>query len=162
MNVHCIATEFYFCIQNCFECWNWEYPTLNPTWNRSWDVFPAIFAITLDHSVGHFNFLKFSTYVSYVMEESATKRARRAVGTVCDACGKHFSTSNGYDQHQRSWYLRDTLATSEMMDQVDPKWWPQQEPTCLQHCYRSLGCQMLKNTRRPLCSASSAYKQQKV
>ncbi len=50
--------------------------------------------------IGHFNFLKFSTYLSYVMEDSATKIDRRAVGTVCYACGKHFSTSNGYDQHQ--------------------------------------------------------------
>ncbi len=39
------------------------------------------------------------------MEYSATQRARQAVGTVCDACGKHFSTSNGYNQHWRSRYL---------------------------------------------------------
>ena len=39
------------------------------------------------------------------MEYSATQRARQAVGTVCDACGKHFSTSNGYDQHWRRGYL---------------------------------------------------------
>ena len=37
------------------------------------------------------------------------------------------------------------LATSEMMDRVDPKWWPQQEPTTyLQHCYRSLGRQKIE------------------
>ncbi len=37
-----------------------------------------------------------------------TKRARLTVGTVCDTCGGKKSTSNGYDQHQRSGYLRDT------------------------------------------------------
>ena len=36
------------------------------------------------------------------------------------------------------------LATSEMMDEIDPIWWPQQEPTCLQHCYRSLGRRKFK------------------
>jgi hypothetical protein len=34
----------------------------------------------------------------------ATKRAQHTVGTasVCDACGKHFDTSNGFDKHQTS------------------------------------------------------------
>ncbi len=39
------------------------------------------------------------------MEDSAPKRARLAVGTVCYACGKHFSTSNGYNQHHKGGYL---------------------------------------------------------
>ena len=42
------------------------------------------------------------------MEDSATKRARWAVGTMCKACGKHFSTSHGYDQHWRHRYLCGT------------------------------------------------------
>jgi hypothetical protein len=42
------------------------------------------------------------------MEDSATRRARLAVGTVCDACGKHFSTLHAYYQHHRGGYLWDT------------------------------------------------------
>ena len=40
----------------------------------------------------------------------APKRARRAVGIVCDACGKHFDTqaSDGFDKHRKSGYLLGT------------------------------------------------------
>ena len=41
-------------------------------------------------------------------DDPVSKRARRAIGTVCDACGKQFSTALGYDQHRRSGYLRGT------------------------------------------------------
>ncbi len=33
------------------------------------------------------------------------KRVRRAIGTVCDACGKKFATSYAFDRHQTSGYL---------------------------------------------------------
>jgi hypothetical protein len=38
----------------------------------------------------------------------APKRAQRAIGAVCEACGKHFDTSDGFDKHQMSGYLVDT------------------------------------------------------
>ncbi len=28
-------------------------------------------------------------------------RARRALGTVCEACGKHFDTADGFDKHPK-------------------------------------------------------------
>jgi hypothetical protein len=28
------------------------------------------------------------------------KRVRRAIGAVCEACGKHFDTSDGFDKHR--------------------------------------------------------------
>ena len=33
---------------------------------------------------------------------------RRAIGIVCDACGKQFATSDGFDQHRTSGYLIGT------------------------------------------------------
>ena len=33
---------------------------------------------------------------------------KRAVGIVCEACGKHFATSDGFDKHQTSGYLLGT------------------------------------------------------
>ena len=38
----------------------------------------------------------------------APKRVRRAIGTVCEACGKHFDTSDGFDKHRTSGYLVGT------------------------------------------------------
>jgi hypothetical protein len=38
----------------------------------------------------------------------APKRVRRAIGTVCEACGKHFETSDGFDKHRTSGYLVGT------------------------------------------------------
>ncbi len=78
------------------------------------------------------------------MEDLATKRARLAVGTVCDACGKQFPHPMDTTSNREADICAALLATSEMMDQIDTKWWPQQEPTCLQHCCRSLGCQKLE------------------
>ena len=39
---------------------------------------------------------------------SAPKRVRRALGTVCDACGKTFATSDGFDKHRTNGYLIGT------------------------------------------------------
>jgi hypothetical protein len=38
------------------------------------------------------------------MDPCTTHRARRAIGTVCAACGKQFATSYAFDQHRRSGY----------------------------------------------------------
>eukprot|EP00291_Cryptomonas_curvata_P026113 CAMPEP_0172167968 /NCGR_PEP_ID=MMETSP1050-20130122/9868_1 /TAXON_ID=233186 /ORGANISM="Cryptomonas curvata, Strain CCAP979/52" /LENGTH=114 /DNA_ID=CAMNT_0012838821 /DNA_START=368 /DNA_END=709 /DNA_ORIENTATION=+ len=38
----------------------------------------------------------------------APKGACRAVGTVCEACGKHFDISDGFDKHRTSGYLLGT------------------------------------------------------
>ncbi len=38
----------------------------------------------------------------------APKRARHAVGIVCEACGKHFASSDGFDKHRTSGYLLGT------------------------------------------------------
>jgi hypothetical protein len=38
----------------------------------------------------------------------AHKKVRRAIGIVCDACGKQFATSYGFDQHRTSGYLIGT------------------------------------------------------
>jgi hypothetical protein len=47
--------------------------------------------------------------VSTIMADNpAPKRARRAIGTVCEACGKHFATSDDFDQHRTSGYLVGT------------------------------------------------------
>jgi len=44
--------------------------------------------------------------LAYFMKNfPAPKRARRAVATVCEACGKHFATSDGFDKHRTSGYL---------------------------------------------------------
>ena len=49
--------------------------------------------------------LVFSTFMA---NNPAPKRARRAIGTVCEACGKHFDTSDGFDKHRTSGYLVGT------------------------------------------------------
>ena len=41
--------------------------------------------------------------------ESAMPRTDlRAISTGCDVCGKKFHTVKAYNQHQRSFYLRET------------------------------------------------------
>ena len=66
-------------------------------------------------------------------DDPAPKRVRRAIGTVCEACGKHFDTSDGFDKHRTSGYLVGTpcqvlddgstsaqlLATSRQTDNVN-------------------------------------------
>jgi hypothetical protein len=44
---------------------------------------------------------------NFMEEVPAPKRFRRAIGTVpvCEACGKHFDTSDGVDKHRTSGYL---------------------------------------------------------
>jgi hypothetical protein len=49
--------------------------------------------------------LVFSTIMA---NNPAPKRARRAIDTVCEACGKHFDTSDGFDKHRTSGYLVGT------------------------------------------------------
>jgi hypothetical protein len=49
--------------------------------------------------------LAFSTIMG---NNPAPKTTRRAIGTVCEACGKHFATSDGFDQHRTSGYLVGT------------------------------------------------------
>ena len=46
--------------------------------------------------------------VTYMTDIQPHKRARRAVGVVCEACGKGFDSSYGFDKHQTSGYLRGT------------------------------------------------------
>jgi hypothetical protein len=42
----------------------------------------------------------------YLMADvPVAKRARCAIGTVCDACGKTFATSDGFDKYRTSGYL---------------------------------------------------------
>jgi hypothetical protein len=45
---------------------------------------------------------------TFMEDVSAPQRARRAIGTVCEACGKHFDTSDGLDKHRMSGYLVGT------------------------------------------------------
>jgi hypothetical protein len=47
--------------------------------------------------------------ISTIMaDDPAPKRARRFIGTVCEACGKHFDTSDDFDKHRTSGYLVGT------------------------------------------------------
>ena len=39
---------------------------------------------------------------TFMADDPAPKRVRRAIGTVCEACGKHFDTSYGFDKHRTS------------------------------------------------------------
>ena len=41
-------------------------------------------------------------------DDPAPKRVLSAIGTVCEACGKHFATSDGFDKHWTSGYLVGT------------------------------------------------------
>ena len=51
----------------------------------------------------------FILVLAYFMQNfPAPKRARRAVATVCEACGKHFATSDGFDKYRTSGYLLGT------------------------------------------------------
>ncbi len=38
-------------------------------------------------------------------DDPAPKRVRRALGTVCEAYGKYFDSSDGFDKHRTSGYL---------------------------------------------------------
>ncbi len=38
----------------------------------------------------------------------APRRVLQAISTVCEACRKHFDTSDGFDKHQTSGYLVGT------------------------------------------------------
>ncbi len=47
--------------------------------------------------------------LAYFMQNfPAPKKARCAVGIVCEACRKHFTTSDGFDKHRTSGYLLGT------------------------------------------------------
>ena len=51
----------------------------------------------------------FLLFIATIMaDDPAPKRVRRAIGTVCEACGKHFDTSYGFDKHRTSGYLVGT------------------------------------------------------
>ncbi len=65
------------------------------------------------------------------MEDLATKRARLAVGTVCYACGNIFPHQMDTTSIGEADICVALHTTLKMMDQIDTKWWPQQEPTCL-------------------------------
>ncbi len=41
-------------------------------------------------------------------DDPAPKRVRRALGTVCEACEKHYDTSDGFDKHRTRGYLLGT------------------------------------------------------
>jgi Zinc-finger double-stranded RNA-binding len=54
-------------------------------------------------------------FLVYSMEDGhVLKRARRQIGIVCDACGKQFATSNAFDKHRTSGWLRGTAC--DVMD----------------------------------------------
>ena len=46
--------------------------------------------------------------VSCMTDIRPHKRARRAVGVVCEACGKEFASSYAFDKHRTCVYLRGT------------------------------------------------------
>jgi hypothetical protein len=54
------------------------------------------------------------------MDPATAQRARRAIGTQCDALGEKNSTSYAFDQHRRSgpssWYLIDTGYGCHVLD----------------------------------------------
>ncbi len=62
------------------------------------------------------NFLIFCCFISFsilvvlcfMKTIAAPKRVLCALGIVCDACGKQFATSDGFDQHRTSGYLIGT------------------------------------------------------
>ena len=81
------------------------------------------------------NFLICWTFLVYLMEDDpVSKRARRAIGTVCDACGEknphHLDTISivGAD------ICAAQLATSAMMEQTGPSWWPHHGRPCRRPC----------------------------
>ena len=48
-------------------------------------------------------------FIATIMADyPAPERVRRPIGTVCEACGKHFDTSDGFDKHRTSGYLVGT------------------------------------------------------
>jgi hypothetical protein len=58
--------------------------------------------------VGHFHLCRFNFLISCFLIScsclalvyfSVAKRVLRTIDTVCDACGKTFATSNGFDTH---------------------------------------------------------------
>ena len=55
-------------------------------------------------------FISFSFLVAlcFMKEIPAPKRVLCALGIVCDACGKQFATSDGFDKHWTSRYLIGT------------------------------------------------------
>ncbi len=60
-----------------------------------------------------FNFLicNLAIYIAflvYIMNPCTNHKARCAIGTVYDACGKKFATSYAFDQHRRSGYVIGT------------------------------------------------------
>jgi hypothetical protein len=51
---------------------------------------------------------KMNCVIATIMADvPAPKRVRSELGTVCEAYGKHFDTSDGFDKHQMSGYLVD-------------------------------------------------------
>jgi hypothetical protein len=64
-------------------------------------------------------------------DDPALKRVRRAIGTVCGACGKHFDTSDGFDQHRTSGYLVGTPC-HVLDDGSTPNWRPHRGRQCQQ------------------------------
>ncbi len=86
MDVHCIAGEFIFIFSNILNVGT-ESIQLQIRHETDPERYSQPFSLSLwIILIDHFNFLKFSTYLSYVMEDSATKRDRRAVGTVTCHC----------------------------------------------------------------------------
>jgi hypothetical protein len=50
----------------------------------------------------------FLVLMYFMADVPVAKRARCALGTVCDACGKTFATSDGFDKYRTSGYLIGT------------------------------------------------------
>ncbi len=80
--------------------------------------------------------------IAKIMEDAlAPKRFRRAISSVCEACGKHFDTSFGFDQHRTSGYPVDTpchvLDDGSARAQLVPVWWPHRGRQCQQPCCKS-------------------------
>jgi hypothetical protein len=49
-----------------------------------------------------------SVSLYFMADVPAAKRVRRAIGTVCDACGKQFASSYAFDKHRTCVYLKGT------------------------------------------------------
>jgi hypothetical protein len=70
----------------------------------------------ISHMLLRFFFLIFLALLScsilvlanFMQDIPAPKRARRAVATVYEACGKRFAISDGFDKHGTSGYLLGT------------------------------------------------------
>ena len=101
----CIASPSIFFEWVIFTILRWEYCNLKNDIQAAWYWCSQPFSrMQIALILLICNLLICCTFLVYIMEDCPVpKRARRC--TVCDACGKHFASSFGFDQHRRSGYL---------------------------------------------------------